>query len=109
MVTPEFLRSTALSFAETSELPHFEKISFRVCKKIFATYNKKENRACIKLSLTDQNVFSSFDKEIFTPVPNKWGLSGWTNIDIAKVHKDMFTDALTCAYNEVAPKRLIIT
>ncbi len=106
MVTLTQLKETALAFAETSEEPHFEKTSFRVCKKIFATYNQKENRACIKLSPIDQNVFASFDKNIFVPVPNKWGLQGWTLVYLALVPKEMFVDALTCAYNQVAPKRL---
>lgn len=42
MVTIDSFRKTALSFAETSEQPHFKKTSFRVGKKIFATYDEKE-------------------------------------------------------------------
>lgn len=106
MVNYNLLQKAALSFAETTEEPHFEKTSFRVCKKIFATYNQKENRACIKLSPIDQNVFASFGKNIFVPVPNKWGLQGWTLVNFSDVPEEMFLDALTCAYNEVAPKRL---
>jgi hypothetical protein len=58
MVTIDTHRKLALSFPEVTEKPHFEKTSFRVKKKIFATYDDKLQRACIKLSEIDQNVFS---------------------------------------------------
>lgn len=107
MVTIDTLRKLALSFPEATEEPHFEKTSFRVKKKIFATYDEKLNRACIKLSEIDQNVFSAADKAIIYPVDNKWGKQGWTLIEMEKVHNDLFTDALTTAYCEVAPKKLV--
>ncbi len=106
MVTLEDLRKIALSFPETTEEPHFEKIPFRVKKKIFATYDDKHKKASIKLSEIDQDVFSSSDKTIIFPVDNKWGTQGWTLIEMNKVHKDLFSDALTSAYCEVAPKKL---
>lgn len=106
MVSIDTFRELALSFPEATEEPHFEKTSFRVKKKIFATYDEIKKRACIKLSEIDQNVFSAADKSIVFPVDNKWGKQGWTLIEMEKVHKDMFTDALTTAYCEVAPKKL---
>jgi len=106
MVTIETLRKLALSFPEAAEEPHFEKTSFRIKKKIFATYDDKLKRACLKLSEIDQNVFSSADKTIIYPLENKWGKQGWTIIEMEKVHKDLFIDALTTAYCEVAPKKL---
>jgi predicted DNA-binding protein (MmcQ/YjbR family) len=106
MVSIDTFRKLALSFAEVTEEPHFEKTSFRVKKKIFATYDDIKKRACIKLSEIDQNVFSSADKSIIFPVDNKWGKQGWTLIEMTKVHKELFIDALTTAYCEVAPKKL---
>ncbi|CAN5359584.1 hypothetical protein BH10BAC1_BH10BAC1_13960 [soil metagenome] len=106
MVTVDKLRTLALSFPETTEEPHFEKTSFRVKKKIFATFDEVKNRTCIKLSEIDQDVFTSFDKSIIYPVDNKWGKQGWTLIEMKKVKTEMFIDALTTAYCEVAPKKL---
>ena len=106
VVTIDILRRIALSFPESTEEAHFEKTSFRVRKKIFATYDDIKKRACIKLSEIDQDVFSSADKSIIFPVDNKWGKQGWTLIEMSKVHKDLFIDALTTAYCEVAPKEL---
>jgi predicted DNA-binding protein (MmcQ/YjbR family) len=106
MVKFDYLQKLALSFPEATEEPHFEKTSFRVKKKIFATYDNKNNIACIKLSEIDQDVFASADKKVIYPVDNKWGKQGWTNIELNKVNKDLFTDALKTAYCEVAPKNL---
>lgn len=106
MVSIDTFRNLALSFPEATEEPHFEKTSFRVRKKIFATYDQKNERACIKLSAIDQDVFSSADKTIIFPVDNKWGQQGWTIIEMENVNKDLLIDALTTAYCEVAPKKL---
>jgi predicted DNA-binding protein (MmcQ/YjbR family) len=106
MVTLDTLRKLALSFPETTEEPHFEKSSFRVKKKIFATYDDINKRACIKLSEIDQDVFASADRTTIYPFDKKWGKHGWTIIEMKKVNKDLFTDALTTAYCEVAPKKL---
>jgi predicted DNA-binding protein (MmcQ/YjbR family) len=103
MVTLETLRTIALSLPEVTEEPHFEKTSFRVKKKIFATYDDKLKTACIKLTDIDQSVFASA-KGIIYPVANKWGKQGWTIIEMKKVHKDLFKDALTTAYCAVAPR-----
>jgi hypothetical protein len=87
------------------EQPHFHLSSFRVKKKIFATYWKKENRAMLKLSLIDQSVFCSYDNTVFFPVPGGWGKKGATFVELNKVRKDIFKDALTTAYNGVAVKK----
>lgn len=106
MVSFNSFRTLALSFPETTEELHFEKTSFKVRKKIFATYDDKNKRACIKLSETDQDVFSLADRTIIYPVGNKWGKQGWTHIELSKVNENLFMEALTTAYCQVAPKKL---
>jgi predicted DNA-binding protein (MmcQ/YjbR family) len=106
MVTLDTFRKLACSFPETTEEPHFEKISFRVKKKIFATYNDKTKSACLKLSAIDQNVFSSLNTSIIYPLDNIWGKKGWTIIEMQNVHNELFADALTTAYCYTAPKKL---
>ena len=105
MVTIETFRTLALSLPDTEEKPHFDLQSFRVKGKIFATLWLKENRAMLKLSLVDQSVFCSYDPTIFFPVPGAWGKKGATFVELNKVRKDMFKDALTTAYNGVANKK----
>lgn len=106
MVSIATLRKLALSFPEATEESHFEKTSFRIRKKIFATYDKENKLTCIKLSAIDQDVFCASPGGAVYPVDNKWGKQGWTLIDMRKVRKDLFVDALTTAYCEVAPKKL---
>jgi hypothetical protein len=97
----------ALSFPETNEDPHFEKTSFRVRKKIFATYDETKNRACLKLTEADQDIFSLAAPGIIYPVDNKWGKQGYTLVELAKVRKKLFSDALISAYKAVAPPKLV--
>ena len=106
MITLDDFRKLALTFPETTEEPHFEKTSFRVQKKIFATYDAKKHRACVKLALTDQDVFALADKKHIYAVDNAWGKQGWTLIELSGVKKGLFADALTSAYVNVAPKKL---
>ncbi|ASS49976.1 MAG: hypothetical protein A3D31_10395 [Candidatus Fluviicola riflensis] len=106
MVTLEKLRELGLSFAESSEEPHFEKTSFRVKGKIFATYNSAEDHLVVKLTPVQQSVFSAFDKTVCYPVPNKWGLQGWTIVKLSAVDADFVQDILKTSYCNVAPKKL---
>jgi predicted DNA-binding protein (MmcQ/YjbR family) len=105
MVTIDEFRKLALSFPDAEELPHFDIPSFRYKKKVFATYREKDNRAMLKLSEIDQSVFCSYNNEVFFPVNGTWGKQGYTFVDLKKVRKDMFKDALTLAYKGVAEKK----
>ena len=107
MITIETYRKLALSFPEAIELPHFEKVSFRVNKKIFSTLSVSENIAMVKLSLVDQSVFCDMSDGAFYPVPGGWGKQGATYVDLKKVKRKMLEDALTISYCNVAPKKLI--
>ena len=106
MVSIETFKALALAFDEAVEQPHFEKISFRVNKKIFATLDIKNSRVVIKLTAIDQSVFCSFNKSIIYPVLGTWGKHGWTTIELTKVGKNMLKDALATSYCSVAPPRL---
>lgn len=106
MPSYEDFRKLALSFPEASEDGHFEKISFRIRKKIFATYDISKHLACIKLTENDQNMFSSADRASIYPVDNAWGKQGWTLIELQTVDSRIFEEALSAAYCQVAPKKL---
>lgn len=100
------LREMALAFPEVTEEPHFEKISFRVKKKIFATYDERLKRVSVKLSEVDQSVFCSGDQTFIFPVVIKWGKQGWTLIEMEEVHQALFKYVLKAAYCTVAPQKL---
>ncbi|CAN5546957.1 hypothetical protein BH10BAC5_BH10BAC5_08860 [soil metagenome] len=104
MVTIKSFRQLALSLPDSIELPHFEKSSFRVNKKIFATLDEHKTLACLMLTKNDQYVFSVFDNSIIYPVPNKWGLKGATFVELNKVGKKMLMDMIKLAYKKAAAK-----
>jgi len=106
MVSIETFRELALSFPGTNEEPHFEKTSFRVNKKIFATLDVKENLACLLFDPIQQSVFSAYDNTIIYPVPNKWGQKGATYIELKKVRKSVLKDALKQAYTKIISKTI---
>ncbi|GAA4462395.1 hypothetical protein GCM10023093_08890 [Nemorincola caseinilytica] len=94
----------ALAFPGTEEKPHFEKPSFRYRDRIFATYHTRDGRAMLRLTPVEQSVYVSYNSAVFYPVPGAWGTKGYTMVDISKVRKDIFKEALTAAYNGVAAK-----
>jgi len=100
-------RQAALSLPETEEYRHFRLAAFRVSKKIFATIHEDKNFMMVKLSLIDQSVFCSFNKEIIFPVPGGWGRQGSTFVDLKKIKKSMFMDALRAAWKNVASPKLV--
>ena len=107
MTDIETFRQFALTLPETDEAPHFENRAFRVKKKIFATLNAAANRATLKFSPENQDVFSAISQGAIFPVPNKWGRHGWTHIDLGKAGWEMCQDAIRTAWCEVAPKSLL--
>ena len=106
MVSIETVKQMALSFPETDEHPHFERSAFRVKKKIFATLLERDHSVNLMLSPEDQSVFCSFDSSVIRPVEGGWGRMGCTYVNLKKVRKAMFKDALTQAYCRKAPAKL---
>lgn len=98
MISVLQFKQLALSLEAVTEKPHFDKTSFQIKKKIFATLNAKEHRATIKLNEKEQDLFCLYDKQVMYPVPNKWGKQGWTHINLKTIPEEMCLDALKVAY-----------
>ena len=107
MVSMESARQAALSLPEVEEGSHFGQTDFRVKKKIFAVLHPGKDTVMVRLSPVDQSVFCSFDKQVIYPVPGGWGRRGATFINMKKVRKTMFMDALTTAWKTIAPPKLV--
>lgn len=104
MVSTETFRQMALSLPGTVELPHFEKASFRINKRIFATLDEMKKTAVLMFSPVEQSVFCAFDKTIIYPVPGGWGRQGCTIFELSKIKKVMMKDALRVVYDEILVK-----
>lgn len=98
MASIELFRSICMGFSHVEEMPHFEKTSFRVKKKIFATLDSNNEKATLKLSLQDQDLFGLIGKSIIYPVPNKWGKQGWTIVELNKINEELLKDLLSTSY-----------
>ena len=107
MVTIEQARKMALELPETEEKSHFHLAGFWVKNRIFATIHEDKNYVMVRLSLIDQSVFCSYNKEVIFPVPGGWGKHGATFINLKKVRKSMFHDALITAWKFTAPAKIV--
>ena len=107
MVSIDNFRKIVLLLNHVEEMPHFEKTSFRVNKKIVATLDVKTKRVVVKLSEIEQSVFSAYDKTVIYPVNGAWGKQGWTIIELDKVKKEVLKDVLKTSCNNVVPKTKI--
>ena len=108
MVTTKKFRELALAFEGAMEQPHFERASFRVNKKIFATLDEHAQIAVLKFSDIDQSVFMSYDPKVIYAQPGGWGNEGWTVVELKQVKPEMLEDALTVAYCNAAPERMAL-
>jgi len=107
-MTEKNIIDLALSFPGIESCSHFDRIGFRVLgKKMFATYLDKNKTVNIFLTTQEQKVFCEMNVGIY-PVPNKWGLKGATTFELDKVLKEILTEALLSAYNNVLSKKIKI-
>jgi hypothetical protein len=101
MITGELFAQMALSFPGTEQVPHFERVGFKVTgKRMFATYLQKDNTANIFLTPDEQAVFCQMEETIY-PIPNKWGEKGATTFELDSVPQHIVLEALLSAYNDV--------
>ncbi|WP_343637171.1 MmcQ/YjbR family DNA-binding protein [Fluviicola sp.] len=107
MTNFSLLNEYALSLPEATAEPHFDKVSYRVRKKIFATVNPANAFFVVKLTVMQQSLFCKWDESACHPTPDKWGLQGWTRVYFEKVEEDFLKDIVKTSYSNVAPKKLV--
>jgi len=98
MIKPEDAKAIALSFPGTDEHPHFNRIAFRVKKKIFATLSFEDKTLNLMFTPTEQFIFCPPGSDVIFPIPNGWGRKGATTINLNKASKKLVTNALKEAY-----------
>jgi hypothetical protein len=102
MIADEF-RSLALSLPEAVEQAHFERASFRVRGKIFATL--KGDQAVLKLAVEEQTALVAADPDTFF-LPG-WNHQGWTGVRLGQADPAEIEALLETAWRNVAPKKLV--
>jgi hypothetical protein len=109
MISSDSFREFAMTLAQVNEKPHFNKTSFRIKDKIFATLDSAKKTVSLKLSVLDQSIYCKISPTIAVPATGAWGKQGWTILDLTKISKRILTEALKKAYLNVAPKEKIKT
>jgi hypothetical protein len=81
---------------------------FPVAGKIFATLGYPDKtRGMVKLSLEDQHNFSKDYPDTFIPVKGTWGRRGATSVHLKAAKKEVLRKAISAAWRNTAPKRLL--
>jgi hypothetical protein len=102
----ERVRRFALSLPDAVETPHFERTSFRVRDKIFATATA--DRRSVNVFVPEPEIRASAAGDPSTFHELRWGnrLVGLT-IDLSRANPDEVLELVTEAWRTKAPKRLL--
>jgi hypothetical protein len=103
MIAPDEMRALALALDGAEEQPHFDRASFRVKGKIFATL-AGDGTAMLKLDLDTHELLLRAEPEAFFSYGG-WSRSGATGVRLAKVKRGMFEDLLEQAWRGVTAKK----
>jgi hypothetical protein len=105
-MTPAALRKFALSLPEAHESPHFERASFRVGTKIFATMTADGKEAMVRVAPGRVHDLLTEYPEVF------FSYGGWTvrngslGVRLAKVGVALMKALVMDSWRHVAPKRV---
>lgn len=106
-MTAADIRALALALPEAVEAPHFEKTSFRVRGKIFATLSADGEILVLKLLPEIKESLAQSDPDAIIPLPGAWDRGGWTQVAIQSMETAKLADLVRLAWRQVAPKSLI--
>ena len=104
MATATDVRKLALALEGTTEHPHFDRAAFKV-KRIYATLDADGKYLNLNLTPEEQEFKAMMAPEVFTPIPNKWGTSGWTTVDLRAIGKAELKAALQMAWEHGRAKK----
>ena len=105
-MTSDDIRRIALLLPEAEELPHFDRASFRVRGKIFATLHSNGEWVMLKLPAEVKEAVIQADPDAHVPLPGAWERSGSTQLRIGRMDSEKLADLVRLAWREKAPKAL---
>ena len=107
-MTPAQFRKLALSMPDAHEEPHFDRASFRIGTKIFATMLEKDATAMVRVSpLEELMLLLEGQPEVF------FSFGGWTTkncslgIRLAKADAALLRELMIGSWAYSAPKTLV--
>lgn len=102
-MTPDDIATMALALPGTVEAAHFGKRDFRA-PKIFLSL-PSPGIANLNLAPDQQAMFVELYPEVFSPLPNAWGLRGWTSLRLDACTEETARMAVEAAWKTVVSKR----
>ena len=106
-MTPKAFQRLALALPDAHEEPHFERTSFRVGKKIFATMTPDGTEAMVRVDPAGVDALLSTFPTVF------FSYGGWTvrngslGIHLAKATATRIGELLVDSWKHSAPKRAV--
>jgi hypothetical protein len=108
MATIRDFRRLALSLPEATEGAHMGHPDFRIANKVFASLGVPDERwGMVKLTPEQQEVLIEAEPHVFSPTAGSWGRRGYTRVQLSKIDRATLLSALTMAWRNTAPKRLV--
>lgn len=105
MADQDDVRRLALAQPEAVEAGHFERTSFRLRGKIFATLQPGDGRANLALPPELAALVLETEGEAVRPI--QWGkIKGWVRVDLAALRPGLLEQLIPAAWSRVAPKTL---
>ncbi len=107
-MTPKALHELALSLPGAHEEPHFERTSFRVGKKIFATLTLDGSEAMIRVSDPDaRSALLSSAPAVFFSYGGWTARNGSLGVRLANVTRAVMQDLVIGSWKHVAPRKAV--
>jgi hypothetical protein len=97
LATASDVRKLALALEGTTEQPHFDRSAFKV-RRIFATLSADGQSLNLNLTPGEQEFKAMLAPQIYAAIPNKWGASGWTTVNLRAIGKPELAAALKMAW-----------
>ena len=105
-MTPAAFRKLALSMPGAHETPHFERTSFRVGTKIFATMTADGSEGMVPVHpISKCLALLAADPRVFIDHGGWTRKNGGLGIRLAAVDADLVHELMHVAWERVAPKR----
>lgn len=97
MTRADDVRRVALSLTGTVEVPHGDRAAFSV-RRIYATLAPDGRSINVDLTPDEQAFKVMIAPEIYTQMPNRWGLRGATIVDLEAISLAELEALLTMAW-----------
>lgn len=103
-MTADDLARLSLRLEGTTEAPHFGRRAFRT-RSIYATLAPGGQTATVKLDRAQQEHWCALLPHALSPVPNKWGIQGWTQLHLDELAEEDLSLLLRLAWFRSAKRK----